>query len=67
MSATATQSEIKSAWKKLSLEHHPDKVKDEEQKLIAQKRFMEIQQAYEILSKIKSKRRSRNKKYSDEL
>jgi len=67
VSATASQSEIKSMWKKLSLENHPDKIKDHNQKEAAQQRFMEIQQAYEILSKIKSKRRSKNKKSSDEL
>lgn len=66
VSATASQTEIKSTWKKLSLENHPDKIKDPSQKEAAQKRFMEIQQAYEALSKIKSKRRSRNKKHSEE-
>ncbi|XP_063701860.1 dnaJ homolog subfamily C member 22 [Culicoides brevitarsis] len=67
VSATASQTEIKTTWRKLSLENHPDKIKDPSQRDAAQKRFMEIQQAYEILSKIKSKRRSRNKKSSDEL
>uniref|UniRef100_A0A336LMD3 DnaJ homolog subfamily C member 22 n=1 Tax=Culicoides sonorensis TaxID=179676 RepID=A0A336LMD3_CULSO len=67
VSATASQNEIKTTWRKLSLENHPDKVKDPSQLEAAQKRFMEIQQAYEILSKIKSKRRSKNKKSTDEL
>ncbi|XP_046395454.1 dnaJ homolog subfamily C member 22 [Ischnura elegans] len=57
----ASQSEITSKWRALSREWHPDKVKDPEKKLLAQEKFMEIQQAYEILSKIKNKRRIRNK------
>lgn len=60
---TATQSEITSVWRKMSREFHPDKVKDESLRREAQEKFMEIQQAYEVLSKIKSKRRSKNKKY----
>jgi DnaJ family protein C protein 22 len=50
----------------LSREFHPDKVKDESLRRAAQEKFMEIQQAYEVLSKMKSKRRSRNKKYTEE-
>jgi len=66
VSPTATQSEITSAWRKLSREFHPDKVKDEKLRRAAQEKFMDIQQAYEVISKIKSKRRSRNKKFEDE-
>ncbi|XP_071443846.1 dnaJ homolog subfamily C member 22 [Hetaerina americana] len=58
----ASQSEITSKWRALSREWHPDKVKDPEKRLLAQEKFMEIQQAYEILSKIKNKRRIRNRK-----
>ena len=67
VSPTASQTEITTVWRKLSREHHPDKVKDETLRRAAQERFMEIQQAYEVLSKIKAKRRSKNKKYSEEL
>ncbi|CRL01978.1 CLUMA_CG015048, isoform A [Clunio marinus] len=63
---TSTQSEITSIWRKMSREFHPDKVKDEKLQRAAQEKFMEIQQAYEIISKIKSKRRSRNKKFDDD-
>lgn len=63
---TATQSDITSAWRALSKENHPDKIKDESQKRAAQERFMEIQQAYEVLSKLKSRRRKKNK-ISDDL
>ncbi|XP_055606633.1 dnaJ homolog subfamily C member 22 [Uranotaenia lowii] len=67
VSPTASQTEITSRWRKLSREHHPDKVKDESLRRAAQEKFMEIQQAYEILSKIKSKRRQKNKKSNEDL
>lgn len=63
---TSTQSEITSIWRKMSREFHPDKVKDEKLQRAAQEKFMEIQQAYEIISKIKSKRRTKNKKFEDD-
>lgn len=61
LSPTATQSEITTNWRQLSREWHPDKVKDPSQQRAAQEKFMEIQQAYETLSKIKTKRKRRNK------
>ncbi|XP_067640887.1 dnaJ homolog subfamily C member 22 [Eurosta solidaginis] len=64
--ATASQAEITSAYRKLSKEFHPDKVKDEKLKATANQRFIEIQQAYNVLSKIKSSRRRKNKKSVDE-
>lgn len=64
---TASQTDITSAWRTLSKENHPDKVKDDSKKREAQLRFMEIQQAYEVLSKIKNRRSRRNKKYNDDL
>ncbi|XP_017771710.1 PREDICTED: dnaJ homolog subfamily C member 22 [Nicrophorus vespilloides] len=66
VSPTASQSEITSQWRKLSREFHPDKVKDPNLQRAAQERFMEIQQAYEILSNIKSKRKRKNKKSVDD-
>ncbi|KAJ8982793.1 hypothetical protein NQ317_018494 [Molorchus minor] len=59
---TSSQSEITAKWRALSREFHPDKVKDPDKQREAQERFMEIQQAYEILSNIKSKRRRKNTK-----
>lgn len=59
---TSSQSEITARWRILSREFHPDKVKDPENQREAQERFMEIQQAYDILSNIKNKRRRKNKK-----
>ncbi|XP_065364560.1 dnaJ homolog subfamily C member 22 [Calliphora vicina] len=66
VSATASQSEITSAYRRLSKEYHPDKVKDETQKAAANQRFIEIQQAYSVLSKIKSSRRRKNTKSIDD-
>jgi DnaJ family protein C protein 22 len=66
ISSGASQQEITVKWRALSRENHPDKVKDPALKQAAQEKFMEIQQAYEILSNIKSKRNQRNKKYSAE-
>lgn len=63
---TSTQSEITSVWRKMSREFHPDKVKDEKLQRAAQEKFMEIQQAYEIISKNKSRRRSKNKKFEED-
>ncbi|XP_057334756.1 dnaJ homolog subfamily C member 22 [Microplitis mediator] len=63
LSQTASESEITTKWRMLSKEHHPDKVKgsDEERKA-AQDRFMEIQQAYEILSSKKNRRQRKNRR-----
>lgn len=62
LSPTASQTEITAKWRALSREWHPDKVKDPTLQRSAQEKFMEIQQAYEILSNIKTKRARRNKK-----
>ncbi|XP_063987299.1 dnaJ homolog subfamily C member 22 [Diachasmimorpha longicaudata] len=63
LSTTASESEITAKWRTLSKEHHPDKVKgDEDAKRSAQDRFMEIQQAYEILSKKKNRRQRKNRR-----
>ncbi|KAK0180855.1 hypothetical protein PV327_003192 [Microctonus hyperodae] len=63
LSQTASQSEVTAKWRSLSKEHHPDKVKgtDDERKA-AQDRFMEIQQAYEILSSKKNRRQRKNRR-----
>lgn len=66
LSTSATQAEITSTWRKLSKEFHPDKVKDPDKKREAQEKFMEIQQAYEILSNAKSRRQRKNKKSDNE-
>lgn len=67
VSATASQAEITSAYRKLSKEYHPDKVKNEEDRAAHSQKFMEVQQAYDNLSKLKGNRRRRNKKFNDDL
>lgn len=54
----ATQKEIKQRYKKLAMKWHPDRNRDNKEE--AQKKFMEINEAYEILSKLKSKRANKN-------
>mmetsp|Transcript_24250 Transcript_24250/g.57419 ORF Transcript_24250/g.57419 Transcript_24250/m.57419 type:complete len:530 (+) Transcript_24250:135-1724(+) len=49
VSRTATSKEIKSAYRKLALQYHPDKVKEED-KEEAEKKFQDIGEAYEVLS-----------------
>lgn len=46
VSKTATQEEIKKAFKKLARKHHPDVAKD---KANAEEKFKEINEAYEVL------------------
>jgi DnaJ-class molecular chaperone len=44
---TATQAEIKQSFRKLALRYHPDKNKNSEE---SKKKFMQIVEAYEVLS-----------------
>jgi DnaJ family protein C protein 3 len=46
---SASKKEIKSAYRKLALEWHPDKV-DSDKKEEAEKKFQDISEAYEVLS-----------------
>lgn len=46
----ASHIEIKRAYRKLALQHHPDKVIDESQRETSEIRFKEVTAAYEILS-----------------
>lgn len=46
---TAGENEIKKAYKKMALKHHPDRVQGEEEKKAAEARFKEIGEAYNIL------------------
>ncbi|KAL7751926.1 DnaJ-like protein xdj1 [Sorochytrium milnesiophthora] len=52
VTATATDTEIKKAYRKLALQHHPDKNQDDPQ---AAERFKEISIAYEVLSTAESR------------
>ncbi|XP_071822906.1 dnaJ homolog subfamily C member 22-like [Apostichopus japonicus] len=54
----ATDAEIKQRYRTLALQYHPDKSKDLD-KEEAEKRFMQIQESYETLSKLKKERVAR--------
>jgi len=47
---TATKKEINKAYKKLAMKWHPDKFQEEEDKKIAEKKFMDIAAAKEVLT-----------------
>ena len=59
VSSTATGKEIKSAYRKLAKQYHPDVVKDDPMK---QKKMYEIQEAYETLGE-----EEKRKKYDESL
>ncbi|TYZ65728.1 hypothetical protein PybrP1_011989 [[Pythium] brassicae (nom. inval.)] len=42
--------ELKKAYRTLALKHHPDKVDDPQEKEAAKERFVEVSEAYEVLS-----------------
>mmetsp|Transcript_28866 Transcript_28866/g.58230 ORF Transcript_28866/g.58230 Transcript_28866/m.58230 type:complete len:537 (-) Transcript_28866:114-1724(-) len=65
LSKTASQKDIKSSYRKLALKHHPDKFKpdpklsekqNEEKKLKHEKKFVQISEAYDVLSDEKKKK-----------
>ncbi|KAK7605257.1 hypothetical protein V9T40_007115 [Parthenolecanium corni] len=62
LTSMASQSEINSKCRTLSVRYHPDKVKNEDEKTTAQEKFYEVQQACEILSSNRVKRRRKNKR-----
>ncbi|HZD52859.1 MAG TPA: molecular chaperone DnaJ [Woeseiaceae bacterium] len=47
VSRTATNQEIKKAYRRLAMKHHPDRNKDDDD---ASRRFREVREAYEILN-----------------
>ena len=61
---SASQAEIKQSYRRLAKEWHPDKQKDPAKKEEAQKKFMEIQEAYDILSNVRARRSQKNFKSS---
>jgi curved DNA-binding protein len=54
VSKTATAAEIKSAFRKLARQHHPDTAKD---KKAAEEKFKEINEAYEVLGDPEKRKR----------
>lgn len=67
VSRDASQQEITLAWRKLSRESHPDKERQPDLREAAQQKFLEIQQAYNILSNTKSRRNRKNKKDNEDF
>jgi len=53
---SVSDQDITRAYRKLALKYHPDKVKDPAQKIIAEKKFKEITEAYEVLSDEKKRK-----------
>jgi len=66
VSKESSDAEIKRAYKKLALKWHPDKNPDQKEK--AQKEFIAVQQAYEVLSDPDKRKRYDNQKsfFSDD-
>ena len=60
LKTSATQKEIKSAYKSLAIKYHPDKEKDPAKKKEQADKFMEIQNAYNILSNLQKGRGKKN-------
>ena len=58
VSETATQEEIKKAYRKLALKYHPDKNPDNQEE--AKKKFQEVSKAYEILGSEERRKRYDN-------
>lgn len=50
VSKTATQEDVKKAYRKLAMKYHPDKCLDADEKLKNEAKFKEIQEAYGVLS-----------------
>lgn len=51
----ATQSQIKSAYRKLALRYHPDRQRTEEDKILCKEKFLEVSRSYEVLGDPKLK------------
>ncbi|KAK9499812.1 hypothetical protein O3M35_002782 [Rhynocoris fuscipes] len=62
LDSSANQTIINSRCRQLAVKWHPDKVKDPLLKKESQEKFYEIQQACELLSNSKAKRRRQNRK-----
>ncbi|XP_065051956.1 dnaJ homolog subfamily C member 22-like [Rhopilema esculentum] len=60
LSENATEAEIRRQYKKLAVKWHPDRNKDNLEE--AHKKFIEIQDAYTLLSKSRGERKARNQR-----
>ena len=59
VSEDASEEEVNKAYRSLVKQWHPDRVSDPVKKEEATAKFMEIQKAHEVLSRIKTRRTSR--------
>lgn len=50
---TATEAEIKKAYRKLAMQYHPDRNKGD---IAAEKKFKQVGEAYETLSDVKKRK-----------
>ncbi|KAI5804293.1 DnaJ domain-containing protein, partial [Geopyxis carbonaria] len=55
--SNASPATIRSSYKKLMLQCHPDKVRDEDQRAEKAAQFEKVQQAYELLSDARKRRK----------
>lgn len=62
LNSSATQEEITNQYRRMIRVWHPDRHKDAAMRETASEKFMEIQQAYETLSSIKSRRMQKSSK-----
>lgn len=62
LGSDATQEEITQKWRQLSRTWHPDKFRDPEKQKEAQIKFMEIQEAYDKISTLHTRRKTMNSK-----
>jgi len=54
---TASDDEIKKAFRKLARQHHPDLQTGDQQKKVSEEKFKEVNEAYEVLSDQDKRRR----------
>ena len=62
MDKSATQEDITARYRELTKSQHPDRFTDPAEKAAAESRFIEINLAYDKLSKMRNKRRRSNRR-----